>query len=405
MPKHSLLFVSALLLFAVVGHVGCPLPMDDNGDDDMQQDDEGKLGVLFTADDNAAGKELLSAILAPELKGAGPVDIDDIESLTVSVDRIILRQMDDDEPDENVVEVENREFDPTTITVEEGEKVTWLWEEDGEHTVTNRAIPAAGIAEGELFDLMGEFEDDMVMATFNTPGLFPYFSDVPEDIAANMTGTVEVVAAGSKVAKGAIIGDGNRVIIEPGMGVVDGVRVDLVSLLNLSLLIARADVPAGLYNRIELEISDPVLVLAEDSAKGINDVQLTANGRLFINTTFEVLEDEDQLLILDFGGINLIEKGTGGFNLTPQLRASVTQAPADVIFPGEIAEIDGSTLMVDIGLDSENIEVDASVADITLSDAMMGSVGDLMAGDLVEIEGTINTDGVVVADTILVIAP
>lgn len=376
----------ALSLAMVLGaSLGCPPPDEPDGKNTV---------LLFTADGSSLAKSLVAALLPDDLKGAGPVDVADIKELRVDIDEIVLHRAGGDDP-EDTVEVSNREFDPTTLTVEVGTTVTWIWTEAGEHSVTNSAVPAAGRTEGELFDFTRFNTGDIGTVTFTSSTLVPYFSKVPEDIVANMTGLIEVVPVG--------MGDNgsagqNRVSIDPG---VNGLDVDLLELLDIAVILGVEDLEPGMYTKIELLVSNPRLILNEDMNTVIEDIMLTANGRLFISRSFVIPEEGDNIIGLDFGGIHLVEKGNGGFNLTPQLRADITVTEAEVSFVAEILEL-GPPLVVDPGGDAETIDVDAATADVILADMMMGDTGDLLVGQFVEIQGTLNPDLTVTADTITI---
>jgi hypothetical protein len=111
--------------------------------------------------------------------------------------------------------------------------------------------------------------------------------------------------------------------------------VNVLDLTDVSAVLSSADVEPGRYEQIRLEIENPRLVLVSDPETVITDVQLTANGRLFISGEFEIPEGEDLLLTLDFGGIHLVETGNGKFVLTPQLRADLTVSDANAVVVGD----------------------------------------------------------------------
>jgi hypothetical protein len=108
-------------------------------------------------------------------------------------------------------------------------------------------------------------------------------------------------------------------------------EIDLVDLSNLSDIISSAVVPPGEYVKVALEISNPRLMLVGDAAESmidleyITDVQLTANGRLFSSMDLLLVGGDTANLELILHEIHLVEKGGGGFVLTPQLRVEIVE--------------------------------------------------------------------------------
>jgi plastocyanin len=81
------------------------------------------------------------------------------------------------------VEIEDFAYEPATVTVEAGGKVTWLNRDSAPHTATldDGSFSTAELAEGKLGS-----------QSFKEPGTFRYHCEIHPE----MTGTVEVVAAG-----------------------------------------------------------------------------------------------------------------------------------------------------------------------------------------------------------------
>jgi hypothetical protein len=196
-------------------------------------------------------------------------------------------------------------------------------------------------------------------------------------------GTVEV---GSK--------DGDDEGNSSKINVFDGsIDVDILDLTEVSAVISAVELPAGKYTKIRITVGDPRLVLKADPDTVITDVKVPSSV-LQISKNFELPEGEQSLLLLDFGGIHLVERGNGGFNLTPQLRAEVNVESAFVLLSGTIDSIlDAGTIVVDTG--SGLVEVDISGAVVT-------SDGDLAEDDSVTVEGVMSVDGTVKADTVVV---
>lgn len=179
--------------------------------------------------------------------------------------------------------------------------------------------------------------------------------------------------------------------------------VNLLDLTNLSEALSSANVPAGTYSQIRLAISNPRLVLNSDPNTTITNVQLTANGQLFVSDDFTLTAGQDNLIVLDFGGIHLVQEGNGGYLLTPQLRADVTVQSADVASVGTIANLDTSTHTFTLTLTNGSLNVDYTSADIYLSTdttTPTGTESDLADGLTVEVVGTVDVQGNVTASAI-----
>ncbi|MFO7976836.1 MAG: DUF4382 domain-containing protein [Candidatus Hydrogenedentota bacterium] len=231
--KATLLLSSMVVVLVVT--VGCP--PTDNG--------EAKLTTVFTGDGTALANKILNVMKAE-------VPVEDIESLTVTITRIVMDK--DDEMDDDNGEVEE----------ESEEKVA-------------------------------EKEDD-------NPAKIEVFSGE--------------------------------------------MRVNILDLTGVSQLISLEEVPAGHYTKIRLEIEDPELVLKAEPETVYTNIQLTANDRLFIDVDFDLEDGENRILVLDFGGIHLVElgPGNGGYVLTPQLRASLEIRSFENTFvQGVIESIDYDT--------------------------------------------------------------
>ncbi len=65
-----------------------------------------------------------------------------------------------------VVKIHNMRFDPVTLTISAGTKVTWVNEDNSPHTVTDK---------GKVFRSAALDTRDSFSYTFATPGEFTYF--------------------------------------------------------------------------------------------------------------------------------------------------------------------------------------------------------------------------------------
>lgn len=184
-------------------------------------------------------------------------------------------------------------------------------------------------------------------------------------------------------------------------------EVNLLDLVGVSEVLSTAEVPAGKYTKIRLEISNPRLVLASDPETEITDIQLTANGRLFVSQQFEIPAGESVLLLLDFGGIHLVPLGNGGYVLTPQLQVTIEITSADVTATGVISALDTDNDTLTLELEDGSIEVDYSGAEIFLppdTDTPTGQESDLAVGLTVQVQGTATVNGPVSASSIHILA-
>ena len=181
-------------------------------------------------------------------------------------------------------------------------------------------------------------------------------------------------------------------------------EVDLLDLLNVSEVVSNAAVAPGTYTKIRLSIANPRLVLKSDPNVELMNIHLTANSRLFISQTFVVPPDQTSLILLDFGGIKLVQLGNGDYNLTPQLAVDLNIVSADVLLTGQILVINGTSLTIQ--LTDGTIAVAANGAVVFLpgdTDTPTGVLADLAVGQTVDIAGTLLVDGSVVANTIVIL--
>lgn len=182
--------------------------------------------------------------------------------------------------------------------------------------------------------------------------------------------------------------------------------IDLKDLSGVSEVLSSAEVPAGVYSQIRLSISDPRLVLASDPETVITDVHLTANNRVFITQRFEIPEGQTSLLMLDFGGLHLVQTGNNGYVLTPQIQAVLDIVNADVYADGEVSALDADADTFTLLMAEGELEIDYAAAVIWLPtdiDAATGTEADLADGLLVEVSGLLGTDGVVDATAVYIL--
>jgi hypothetical protein len=293
--------LSASLLLVVLLGVGCPAIENPTG--------KSKVTTILTADES----QLKAFVEAAFKGGPGPVPIGDIESLFVTVTKVVLVPADDDDD---------------------------LEEENGEE---------------------GETED--------------------------------------KGVKGDDDDDSSHVVVFEG-----SLEVDLLNLMDVSEVLSSAEVPAGTYNQVRLHIENPRLFLASDPETEDTNIQLTANGRLFVTGQFTLPPGQESLIVLDFGGIHLVRTGNGDYVLTPQLSATVSVSDAAVTATGIVADLDTDANTFTLLLTEGELAVSyADDVEVLLPDASPGSEADLADGLEVQVTGTLQPDGSVVADSIQIL--
>ncbi len=185
--------------------------------------------------------------------------------------------------------------------------------------------------------------------------------------------------------------------------------VNVLDLTGVSQLISLEEVPAGHYTKIRLEIKDPELVLKAEPETVYTNIHLTANDRLFINVKFDLEDGAERVLVLDFGGIHLVQLGSGDYNLTPQLRANLEVLTVENTFvQGVIASIDYETNA--LVLPVEGGEVAVSYGDdveifLATDDEVTptGVETDLLAGTEVICFGDLFSDNTMVATRIEIV--
>lgn len=358
--------------------------------------------IVFSADPTTRDAAL-------NVRAGGPVPIEDILSLTVTVTEVELQRCDggdDEDPELQTVLVKDDEFDPTSVTIQEGGKVRWVWTEDQFHTVTSGLI--GDLNAGSDFDQSADEAGDVVEFVFEDVGDYPYFSDTEDDIEDGMTGIVHVHSE-ENMGEGSGEGDGGHETVFEG-----AVDVNVLDLMELSRVLSSVDIPAGEYCRVVIRIANPRLVLVSDPNTVITNVHLTANGRLFIKDHFVLNEDDEVLIVVCFGSIHLVQAGNSGkYVLTPQLRAEVDVQEAAVVLEGTIESVDDLTQIFtvrtaddsvyEVFADGETvIHTDDDADDPTVGADVALTFPDLEVGQVVRIEGLLTVGGQVEADDVAI---
>ncbi len=216
---------------------------------------------------------------------------------------------------------------------------------------------------------------------------------------------VSLDRSGPVTAEGEGEGEGERVVVFTGEK-----EVDIRDLTGISELLSESSITAGHYTKVRLTVKDPKLVLATDPETVITDIQLTANGRLFVSESFDLPDGQTSLVLLDFEGLHIVETGNGKYVWTPQLRARISVAPAQAVVTGTISAVDTSTatLTVNVSENGQPVEVDYGSAVIFLptdTDTPSGTADDLVVDTTLTVEGTLSVSGPLHADTIRLGSP
>jgi hypothetical protein len=185
---------------------------------------------------------------------------------------------------------------------------------------SDKSTEATGYGEVRLVVAAGEWEDGVLLGLGAAP--------VPvEDIESFLLTVDRIslnVSAEDDTAEAEEDSTGIIIVFDASEQPAVDNEIDLVDLENLSDILSSAEVPAGDYGQIRMEISDPRLRLVGDAVGEYRtNVSLTANGRLFANVDLVISPGETTYLRLVLDRIHLVETGGGDFVLTPQLRVEV----------------------------------------------------------------------------------
>jgi hypothetical protein len=226
---------------------------------------------------------------------------------------------------------------------------------------------------------------------------------VPVGEIESLTVTVTEIALDPYVEEGEP--DEPKIVIFSG-----AMDINVLDLTDVSEVLSCVDVPAGVYTKIRLSITNPRLVLTSDPATVITDIHLTANGHLFVSGEFELPEDEFYLIILHFTSLHLVELGNGAYVLTPQVRADVQIDPAVAFVCGTIVSVDKDTdtlvlaLCSDEGSEIEVLYTDALIFLPGDTDTPTGTEDDLVEGASIRVRGTLWVDHVLTAESIRILS-
>ena len=195
----------------------------------------------------------------------------------------------------------------------------------------------------------------------------------------------------------------------------ESVRMDLLTLDSTAQIIAAADVAAGSYSKIRLQVSDPEFVRNDDSVFMDEDIHLVADGHVDINTQGDVFVVGEQVTVVSLdldvnNSIQINQTGNGRYILRPQIFVDNDMADEEgiVIRGATVTSINLSTGRLTLSTSQNVAAVDLMVS--TTSETDILSVGGLpvglvalSVGSTVDVVGTIDVDtGVVTASEIRV---
>ena len=178
--------------------------------------------------------------------------------------------------------------------------------------------------------------------------------------------------------------------------------VNLLDLTDVAQVLSAYDLEADTYNQIRLSISDPEMHLFSMPGVAITDIQLTANGRLFVTEKFTVT-DEPRLILLTFEDVKIVIQGNGGYTWTPQVQADVSTVSAEVVADGVITAVDSASGNITVDVAGSEVPVAYGAALVYLptdTGTATGDVSALVVGASVHVEGTLFVDGSIQADAI-----
>lgn len=273
---------------------------------------------------------------------------------------------------------------------------------------TDRLRPLVTILAMAALALSGCNDDNATNGTSQGGTMVLIMHDAPMDNFREAWVTVESVT---------MIGDEDDntsdeiVLVEP-------VRMDLLSLDSAALLLAVADVDAGAYSKIRLQVSDPEFVRNDDSVFAGEDIKLVANGQVDLNTQGDVFVVADDITVVSLdldvdNSLQINQTGNGRYILRPQIFVdNETSGEEGIIIDGAVITlVDLNAGRFTIVMPPPQAQSDMDLIVITTSHTEISATGGaplalatLMLGSTVDIVGAINMEtGVITASRIQVV--
>ncbi|MEW5874804.1 MAG: DUF4382 domain-containing protein [Candidatus Zixiibacteriota bacterium] len=194
------------------------------------------------------------------------------------------------------------------------------------------------------------------------------------------------------------------------------IRMDFLALDSVSMILADAEIEAGVYSKIRLEVSDPEFVRDDDSVFTGDDIHIVANGHVDLNSQGSGIVVEDgaiTVVSLDLDAENSIEvneTGSGRYILRPQIFIdSDLESAQEVMLEGaQVVSIDagGGTMIVELPGSGSMVSVEFNgETQIINIGGLPLEIGAISIGTMVNIHGTLDLETGTVTATQISIAP
>lgn len=212
------------------------------------------------------------------------------------------------------------------------------------------------------------------------------------------------------ISSATLLGDPGSVEIPFPDG--EPITVDLLDLDGINQILASASIPEGTYSKLRLQVTEATVTFADGSTQSVD---LVANGKVDLNFQgpITITADSTTAIQLDFSAadsIKLTTTGSGRLILRPQIFVSTTPTSDDGTTPpidnlaGVILNRDDTERTLTLNV-RRFLHVVVEATDDTVIVAEDGTAvlfTDLAVGAFVHVEGTLDSDGHVVASLIQV---
>ncbi|MBI5866839.1 MAG: DUF4382 domain-containing protein [candidate division Zixibacteria bacterium] len=214
------------------------------------------------------------------------------------------------------------------------------------------------------------------------------------------------VESAMMIGSSAYVGQGTGPIV-----LAQPVRMDFLALDSVARILAGANIAAGTYSKIRLQVSNPEFVLANDSVVSASDIQLVANGQVDLNPQSWIVIDNDSTTVVSLdldldNSIQVNTTGSGRFILRPQVMVDSDSAASmkSVILEGTVLSVNAAQSTLELQAAGGNSTVSVATSSQTQILAIGGlqvSLGSIQVGSQLSTTGRINVHtGVVTASRI-----
>lgn len=178
------------------------------------------------------------------------------------------------------------------------------------------------------------------------------------------------------------------------------VRINLLSADAAEFIACIDDAPVGEYTKLRLTISDPEFIQTDGTVIGADDIHLTGNGKLDLNTQggkFSVEEGIANFIVFTLqagdNAVKVTETGNGVFNLRSEAFVDAGDvAEVDIALAGVVTTNNESGALVIAAPECEFAVIIVANTQISLPDGGVGTVGDIDVGEAITIVGVANDD-------------